>query len=216
MNKVLKFTCSTMSLAVAGVLFSVATQASAAVIIDPTTLSVVSSGDTTVGSQTFNWETGACTSCDPDTTYYAITPNANLGADGISAITGDTVSLLYKDNVGGSEEGSFAGSYDTTYTPSAEPEDALIEYLMGMPAIADAGWLEVKDGNQDPATYLFDISTWNGTDDISMLNFWPDEGSISHVAIWGTDRVQVPEPHTVALLGLGLLAAGFARRRRGG
>jgi hypothetical protein len=123
---------------------------------------------------------------------------------------------VYKQNVGGGEEGSFAGSYTTTFFNSAtDPKDATIEYVGGMPVLTNATHLLVKDGNQEPAWYLFSIA-WNGLETISLQNFWPGNGAISHISIYGGGgtTTRVPEPGTMVLLGAGLLAFGFSRRRK--
>jgi hypothetical protein len=127
-----------------------------------------------------------------------------------------SLSLLYKDNVDGGEEGSYTGSYSTFfYNTSSDPSNALLWYTGG-PAIDCGGcYLAIKDGNSTPGYYFYDLSAWNGTESIWLDNFWPNRGAISHVSIWGgTGTTSVPEPATVALLGIGLLGAGFAKRRR--
>ena len=126
-----------------------------------------------------------------------------------------TSTEVYKQNVGGSEEGSLAGSYTTTFSNSpADPADALIDYISG-PIVNPTRYLLVKDGNQDPAWYLFNLSTlgWNGTEDLVLTGFWPQQGAISHVSLYGGPGTGVPDGGaTVALLGLGLTVLAFARR----
>jgi hypothetical protein len=148
---------------------------------------------------------------------YPETPINNPNDSGdILSITGETADLLYKDNVGGSEEGmaNFMASYETTYFNTAlDPMDAQITYVGG-DIMADANWLVVKDGDTAPSWYLFDISAWDGVETISLNNFWPQQGAISHISIFGSDTVKVPEPGTLALFGLGLLGLGLVRRRK--
>jgi hypothetical protein len=118
---------------------------------------------------------------------------------------------LYKQNVGGTESGSLAGSYETTFSNTAQdPSDALIEYVGG--PIAEDAFLLVKDGNQTPAWYLFDLSAWNGTDDLELTGFWPDQGAISHVSLYG-GTTTVPEPGTLLLLGSGLFGLALYGRK---
>jgi hypothetical protein len=148
--------------------------------------------------------------------------NSNLDADEIEDIVGTSLdlSVLYTQNVGGSEEGvtAYKNAYTTTFSNSAgDPEDALIDYISGT-AITGFGelYLYVKDGNQDPAFYIFNISGWNGTDDLKLENFWVGNGAISHVSILGggTPTTNVPDGGaTVALLGLALGGIGYVRRK---
>lgn len=141
---------------------------------------------------------------------------SNPDAADISAITGFTSELLYKDNVGGAEEGmaNFMASYDTTYTDTAtDPANAFLTFTGG-DVMTDASWLLVKDGNHAPSWYLFDISGWNGTEDIQMLDFWPAQGAISHISIFGSTSTSVPEASSIYLLAFGLVGLfGMARRK---
>lgn len=122
------------------------------------------------------------------------------------------ITEVYKQNVGGGESGSFADNYSTAFfnTPS-DPEDALITWD-GPAAISCPNcYLLAKDGNQDPAWYLIDISGWDGMEDLDLQNFWPQQGAISHVSLF----VQpIPIPAAFWLFGCGLLSlVGVARRK---
>lgn len=141
----------------------------------------------------------------------------NPDAADVSAITGSFVELLYKDNVGGVEEGmaSFMTSYETTYYNTAlDPKDAILTY-QGGDVMTDAKWLLVKDGNTAPSWYLFNISSWDGIEDIYMNDFWPTQGAISHISIFGSSTTtSVPEASSIYLLAFGLLGLLGAARRK--
>jgi hypothetical protein len=138
----------------------------------------------------------------------------------IAGIIGNSTEV-YKQNVGeANDTGSLAGSYATSFsnTPN-DPSDALIDYGSG-PFILPTAYLLVKDGNQSPAWYLFDLTALglnkNAGEDIIVDNFWPQNGAISHVALYNgpADIPGVPDGgSTVAFLGLALTALAFVRRK---
>jgi|SRR5688572_921698 len=150
-------------------------------------------------------------------TWQGSIPN-NPDPDAVEVITGTSaqLTLAYKDNVGGSEEGSFASSYKTTYfnTP-LDPQDAEISYTGGSIITGSPIYLLVKDGNQTPIWYIFDISGWNGTERIDLNSFWPSEGAISHVSILsGSGGTRVPDAgSSLMLMGLALTSLGAFRRK---
>jgi hypothetical protein len=211
-----------ISVSLAALLVSGAQAYAMSITLDPTniTLDATMSGSSTVGGTTWGWDYGTCNSCISPTGVYLINPNSNPDAADLSAITGTTVTgPSYKDNdPGGSESGSFAGSYTTTFFPAGDPEGATISYDSPGSVLTGANWLTVKDGNADPSIYLFDISGWDGMSDIIMQNFWVGEGqlgrgAISNVGIWGGNGTSLPEPSSLMILGIGLLALGVTRRR---
>lgn len=142
--------------------------------------------------------------CEPGCVYTAF----GLANDG-------SLSLLYKGQA--SDSGLFATSYDTVFSnTAADPSDALISFVGGSAIACPACYLAIKDGNHQPSYYFYDLAAWDGMESLVLEDFWPQGGAISHVSIWGasTPRQDVPEPATIALVGLALLAAGAARRGR--
>jgi len=127
---------------------------------------------------------------------------------------------LYKSDVdGGVESGALTGSYMTTYIPPTDPSGADIEYTGGSVVSGNPIYLLVKGGNHDPAWFLFNLTTitggpWNGTETLYLRDFWPANGAISHVSLYGTTSTRVPDGGmTLGLLSSALLGLGLLRRK---
>ena len=158
--------------------------------------------------------------CGTTLTCLTTTDTNNLGSSAAIetafGVSFDTdLTLYYKDEVGGSESGTFASSYSTSYANSAnDPADADITYGSGASIFCPDCYLLVKDGNNLPAQYLISLGSWNGTDTLELRNFWPAKGAISNVAIWGNVS-PVPVPAAFWLFGTALIGfIGFSRRTK--
>ena len=153
-----------------------------------------------------------------------ITSNSQGGNDrNVFSPLLDGLDLLYKYETGANgEDGSatLALSYETINIMTESPGDyegATVRYQGG--DIVDCSfpcYLAVKDGNHQPARYLFDLTMnglfWNGTDDLVLADFWPGAGSISNFAIYGTAS-PIPVPAAIWLFGTALIGfIGFSRR----
>lgn len=147
--------------------------------------------------------------------------NANMNENQIANAIGfapGALTEVYKQNVDeANDSGDFSTSYQTTFQNSpSDPQDCLIDYISGPSITGGSIYLYVKDGNSSPAWYVFDITGWNGTDDLALTGFWPDNGAISHVALLRGQSPSVPDAGaTIALLGLGLGSIGLLRRKLG-
>lgn len=144
--------------------------------------------------------------CEPDCIYEVF---------GLS--TDPALELLYKADVGEimSEEGTFAAWYEATfYNSESNPSSADIEQSGPGYITCPECYLAIKDGNAAPSYYFYDLGSWDGMEDINLSGFWPGEGAISHVSIWGRNVTSVPEPAPLALMGVGLLMMILVRRRR--
>ena len=127
------------------------------------------------------------------------------------------LNLAYKDEKNG-ESGGLKGSYNSTFVEGSN--DITITHVDGTDFI-DCGlgcWLVMKDGNTDPARYLFNLaligfSGWDGKAALELTDFFTGK-SISHAALFtGGDVPAVPVPAAVWLFGTALLGFfGLSRK----
>jgi hypothetical protein len=165
-----------------------------------------------------------------DADWTGNSPN-NPNASDISTITGHTVVEYYREDNALVETGTLSGSYNTAFhddpttTSTPDWDGGTITYVPGTPYVDGTyQYLLVRDGSRaTPVWYIFDISTWNGTDPLVFGAgtsasgwFWEGQYGISHVAIFGNGTIaKTPEPATLILYGLGFAGAGlYARIRR--
>jgi hypothetical protein len=118
--------------------------------------------------------------------------------------------LLWKidfDGMGGIDETSGTGPNPFLDFTGGDGHAGLLELMAGLTDHQIA--FKFGQGQSNPNWFVFDI---NG---MTFANWsFSGQNALSHVGIYGPPPVDIPEPMTLALLGLGLVAAGYRARRR--
>lgn len=135
-------------------------------------------------------------------------------ASSITGISGLTLQYGAADALG-AEFGPFSSSYRTSF--NANGLQFSLSYVSGPSIGCPTCILVVSGGAQSPSKYLFDLGSWNGTEQITGAAFWPPANElprVTTVAILQADPgVGVPEPATLLLLGAGLAGLGIWKRK---
>jgi hypothetical protein len=152
-----------------------------------------------------------------------ISPPNSPGIDVVSGWIDLAVTELYKSNVDDGEESiSFLDSYEASfYNTPDDPADALLNYVAGDMFESANLFALLKDGQQpvgSPNIYIFNISDWNRTSDLSFEGFWPSTGAISHLTIYGApgttdDSPSVPEPLSFLIWAAIFISGGYVSQR---
>jgi hypothetical protein len=69
-------------------------------------------------------------------------------------------------------------------------------------------------GNQPDEWFVFLLNPSVSSGSWEFVNVFDRGGGLSHVQLYGTPGTNVPEPGTLALLGLGMIGATLVRRRK--
>ena len=137
--------------------------------------------------------------------------NASTVPNFLTALLGSAATEMYKANrddqappVTLTNESGTAAGYYTTSLSALLPDAGKIHWDGGSFIDASRKFAYFKDGNFD--AYLFDISLWNGKDDIEWSGLW-GQVKLSHVQIYAHGAppenldflTEVPEPASIAM-----------------
>lgn len=127
--------------------------------------------------------------------------NGNPGNDGF--LTGVGAGLGFT----GIDGGSFTQSGSSgTFSLDASLWDTWSEIAIGF---------KFGTGNKPDEWFVYLLNPLVASGDWQFVNMFTTGGGLSHVQLYGGERnTNVPEPGTLALLGVGLLGAAVSRRRK--
>jgi len=176
--------------------------------------------------------------CNANAAIIEITPTTQVGfpisfddlsnsgvnsGEEIEALITDRVvvlNIVYSAKPADGSESFLTWLCDTEFSPEGDVSEATItpsgpSNLYG----GDELWLLVKDGAD--GHYLFDLFNliiggvpyrWDGTDTLRLSGFYPDQGSISHIAMYSNiPRIDIPETGSLILMGIGIVCLATYR-----
>lgn len=134
--------------------------------------------------------------------------------------------LKYSDGPADPEQGVAASWYTTTFN-NADLADSDARITWDGPGYINSNpvYALIKDGNATPNWFFFNISGWNGKDNIEFAGFFNETNkkgetqykAVSHVSLYGNSTTPgdtpVPDGGSMAML-LGMSLMGIAAARR--
>lgn len=141
-------------------------------------------------------------------------------ASGTGNLTGESQNDLFLNSAAGADyesagkQPSAENPFNITYSQNGEVGTWSFDSSFWNTYSSGAIAFKFGTGNQPDEWFVYSLQLGMTSGDWEFINEFGRGGGLSHVNLYGTSPIQVPEPGTLGLLGLGVLGLAGMRRRQ--